>query len=240
MDESTSAPVDGKTCVKCDQVKPLSGFGWRSQRRRNDCKACVAAYNRERYQRDPELRAKHKALRDRWRAENPTYLATYYQQNRETLIAAAVEYQKRNPIDPEVRRERERRWRDANAEHHAAVKKAWRAANPERVTEAGRRAQSARRARKRGLPTERYTMAQIIERDGPLCVLCGEELDLDAVHPDPLSPTVEHLECIAWPNSAGDVLTNVAVAHYRCNNQRRTSPHPAAARKRAELLAASG
>jgi hypothetical protein len=79
----------------------------------------------------------------------------------------------------------------------------------------------------------------LLERDGTACVLCGEELDLDAVYPDPQAPTVEHLECIAWPDSAGDVPSNVAVAHYGCNNRRRTSPHPAAARKRAELLLAA-
>jgi hypothetical protein len=81
-------------------------------------------------------------------------------------------------------------------------------------------------------------MDQLLERDGTLCVLCGEELDLDAVRPDPRSPTVEHLECISWPESAGDVPSNVAVSHFACNMRRGANPHPAAARKRATLLAA--
>lgn len=81
-------------------------------------------------------------------------------------------------------------------------------------------------------------MADIIARDGNLCVLCGDPFDLDAPWPAPLSPTVEHLECISWPDSAGDVLTNVGASHFTCNCRRSDNPHPAAARKRAELLAA--
>lgn len=65
-------------------------------------------------------------------------------------------------------------------------------------------------------------------------------MDLTAVWPDPKVPTVEHLECLSWPDSAGDVLLNVSAAHYDCNNRRRDQPHPAAERKRAELLAATG
>ncbi len=106
------------------------------------------------------------------------------------------------------------------------------------VAENRRRAASRRRARVRGLPVDLYTLEDLLERDGTKCVLCGEELDLTTAYPEPLAPTVEHLECIVWPGSPGDVLSNVAVSHWDCNNKRRTRPHPAAARKRAELLTA--
>lgn len=131
-----------------------------------------------------------------------------------------------------------RQYREANRDRRGENDRKWREANAEKVrvmsAEAGRR----RRARLRELPAERYTMADIIDRDGDLCVLCGEPLDLGAPWPSPLSPTVEHLECISWPDSAGDVLTNVAASHYTCNCRRHDNPHPAAACKRAELLAA--
>jgi hypothetical protein len=244
VSESTRACGTHKACSKCKQVKPLIEFSRRSDtgRYKSHCKPCIADSSRERY-RDPVERAKHKALRDRWRAENPTYHAEYYQRNRERMIAAAIEYEKRNPrkrrrnYDPERRREQERARYAADRERYAAVKQAWRDNNAELVAETRRRAMSRRRARLRGLPAERYTLNQLIERDGTLCVLCGEELDLDAVYPDLLAPTVEHLECIVWADSPGDVLSNVAAAHWGCNNRRRTSPHPAAARKRVELLA---
>lgn len=106
--------------------------------------------------------------------------------------------------------------------------------NPEESNAATRR----RRALRRALPAEPYALADIIERDGSSCVLCGEEIDLDLAWPHRRSLTVEHLECLSWTGSAGDVLSNVAVSHLTCNLGRSDRPHPAAARKRAELLAA--
>lgn len=105
--------------------------------------------------------------------------------------------------------------------------------NPEEGNAATRR----RRALRKKLPTERYVLADIIERDGSSCVLCGEQIDIDLPWPQRRSLTVEHLECLSWPGSAGDVLANVSVSHLTCNLARRDRPHPAAARKRAELLA---
>lgn len=250
MSESTSAHEERKTCTKCGESKPLDQYIFRRDtgKLRGVCRSCQYAANRKRYREDPEVRAKHRVHVDRWHAQNPTFAADYYQQNRERLIAAAAEYEKANPRQRrrdcdaatlELRRQRERDWYAANRERRQAVKNAWQEANPDVVAETRRRAISRRRARLRGLPSEPYTMAQLIERDGMLCVLCDRKLNMAVTHPHPMSPTVEHLECISWPGSAGDVLTNVAVAHYRCNNDRRANPHPAAARKRAELLAAS-
>lgn len=237
MSESTPTYVGCKQCGKCAQVKPLSDFGQQRGRVRSACKACINEYSRDRYRDDPDWRARHKALRDRWRAENPTYLAENYQQNREQRIAAAIEYAKRNPPDPGRTRELARARYAADPERFRDKKRKWEVENAELARETRRRAASRRRARMRGLPAEMYTMDQLLERDGTLCVLCSEELDLTVVYPDPLAPTVEHLECIVWEDSAGDVLSNVAVSHWACNNARRTRPHPAAARKRAELLA---
>ena len=135
-------------------------------------------------------------------------------------------------------RDRSRAWSKANSDRYRSNIDRWRRENPERDLEIRRRIQSRRRARMRGLPVEPYTMDQLLERDGTLCVLCDGELDLSAAHPDLLAPTVEHLECISWDNSAGDVPANCAVAHFTCNSSRNNRPHPAAARKRSELLAA--
>lgn len=105
--------------------------------------------------------------------------------------------------------------------------------NPELANLAAQR----RRAMLQQLPAERYQLADIIERDGAACVLCGDEIDFALRWPNSGSMTVEHLECISWPGSAGDVLDNVSIAHLSCNIGRGNRPHPAAARKRAELLA---
>jgi hypothetical protein len=235
-----AVPTGHKVCSKCCQCKPLTEFLVKREtdKPRNPCRACIYAANHDRYHSDPEYRERHKALRDRWRAENPTFLRENYLQNREQRIAAAIEYERRNPRDPERVRQLARERYAADPDRHRAKKRAWEDNNRELVRELRRRAMSRRRARLRGLPSERYTIDQLLERDGTLCVLCGGELDLSAAHPEPSSPTVEHLECIAWPGSAGDVLSNVAVSHWDCNNRRRTNPHPAAVLKRAELLAA--
>lgn len=257
MSESTPAPVEGKLCKgECGALKPLSAFPARSDGRgdghRSRCRPCENAYRQERL-RIPEVKARKKAAAAKRADRTRAYQAEYYQRNREKKLQAAAERRRKNPPDPEQVRayykqyyaknrvrllaeaaERQR----TNPRSRAAYYRAWEARDPEKTREKRRRAMSRRRARLRGLPTEDYTLVQLLARDGTRCVLCGDELDLTARCPDPKSPTVEHLECLSWPTSAGDVLTNVAVAHFRCNTRRRTSPHPAAARKRADLLAA--
>jgi hypothetical protein len=236
-----STPGGLKTCSKCREPKPLSAFGSRGKGRphRGDCKRCVAQASRDRYRNDPQLRARHKILRDRWRAENPTFFAEYYRANRESMIAAAIQYAKDHPPDPDRRHEWRRSWYSANCGRLRAAVAADRAANPEKYRETSRRGMHRRRARLRALSVEPYTMAQLVERDGTCCVLCNGELDFTVTYPEPLAPTVEHLECISW-GIAGDEPSNVALSHWDCNNRRQDKPHPAAARKRAELLAATG
>lgn len=90
-----------KACTKCGESKPLEAFAAaRTGRdgRRGDCKACRSAYNRERRQADPEG---HRARS-----------ASYYAQNRASVIAHQQAYQ---AAKPEVRwtasyRQRTRRY----------------------------------------------------------------------------------------------------------------------------------
>lgn len=257
MPDATS---EARVCSKCRQVKPRADF----PQGKGYCKPCRTAYERERYRNNAAVRAKRKEARERDRDSLREYQAAHYQKNREKRLAAAAEYAKQNPPDPERRREVQRAWYAKNREAHLARKRVWRAANPpdpevhrawcnanrEHLRESMRkwyassetaramylRANARRRARLRQLPTDRYTVEQIIERDGTCCVLCSGELDFDARWPELQSVTVEHLECISWPGSAGDVLSNVALAHWGCNNARHNKPHPAAAAKRAVLI----
>lgn len=234
-------PEGFKTCSRCKHLKPIDEFGYcrgKKDGRQSACRPCVAERSRERYQNNPDVRAKHKIHRDRWREANPTYHAEYYQDNREKHIAYVTEYQKRNPVDREVKRARDRAWYARTTDERRAVKAAWAAKNEELVRELRRRGMSRRRARLRELPVEPYTVAELLERDGTDCVLCDRPLNLAVEYPHPMALTIEHLECISWPGSAGDVPTNVALSHWRCNDQRRDKTHPASARKRAELLAA--
>ena len=151
--------------------------------------------------------------------------------------SCVAKHNRRRYKQPEVRADRRAR-RDRWGAENLTWGIEWRQRNLERARDNGRAAAARRRARMLGLPVKPYTVAELVERDGTHCVLCNEPLDFEARHPEPSSPTVEHLECIAWPDSAGDVPSNVALAHFLCNSTRNVRPHPAAARKRAELLAA--
>jgi len=245
---ATMPVIDGhKRCIECYENKPISEFYRHGNGYRPACKACKSDADAERRQ-DPEFREASLARRVR-----------HYRDNRKTIRAAAAEARKRQ-TPSQIERDRHRRhaayvanrmkvyernakWRGENPERHRDTARRGaarrRAANPEPFRAAGRRAMSRRRARLRNLPSEQYTVDQILERDGAACVLCGDELDLTASYPNPLAPTREHLECLSWPDAtAGDVLSNVALSHWGCNNERGDRPHPAAARKRAELLAA--
>jgi hypothetical protein len=236
-----------KTCKGCKRAKSLEEFSSKGRGRgpMPKCKGCISGIRRVEYHEDPE---KHRARR-----------VEYYWNNREKSLAAVAKWRRENPPDPEVERAKRRAWYLANPGKAYEQASKWRLANPDRwreinrvgaarrraadpgpVREVGRRAMSRRRARLRGLPCEPYTLAELLERDGTDCVLCGEPLDLTASYPDPNAPTVEHLVCLSWPDAAtaGDVPSNCGVSHWGCNNSRRDKPHPAAARKRAELLAA--
>lgn len=53
------------------------------------------------------------------------------------------------------------------------------------------------------------------DRDGWRCKLCGKKVDRALKHPDPLSPSIDHVV----PLSAGgdNELSNLQLAHLRCN-----------------------
>lgn len=59
------------------------------------------------------------------------------------------------------------------------------------------------------------TTAELADRDGSVCSLCSECVDVTVAWPDPLSPSVDHIV----PRSLGglDEPHNVALAHLRCN-----------------------
>lgn len=248
----TAVPPGCKRCSRCKKVKPFGAFNEHGVRRgrrelKSGCRECLSEVTTKRYAEDADHR---RVLSER--------KSKHYRTKRNEIRAAAKEA-RANRSQEEIERDRQvsQAWYQANRERVYAANAAWRARNPDRhreltrtgaarrrainpepIREAGRRAISRRRARLRNLPTEPYTVEMIIERDGTRCVLCGDELDFTVSYPEELAPTREHLECLSWPDTtAGDVLSNVALSHWGCNNRRRDRPHPAAARKRAELLA---
>lgn len=264
MAQSTPAPIAEKMCRTCLTSKPVGEF---SPRRdgygggyASACRPCASAAKRDRYWADPGRRgAKRK---EHWSAEEPPAAPDgqkwcarcsecrpleEFARRRERASGRASwckpcmraynrERYRSVPGFREAENARSRRFRAENPEYFVE----WIDENRDLMRELWRGVSGRRRARKRGLPTENYTLAQLIERDGAFCVLCSRRLNMSVRRPHPLSATVEHLECLSWPESAGDVLANVAPSHLVCNIRRKDRPHPAAAAKRAELLAAGG
>ena len=72
-----------------------------------------------------------------------------------------------------------------------------------------------RRASERDAFVEDIDRTAIFERDGWTCQLCGDPVDREAVWPDPLSSTIDHI----LPLAAGGLheTANVQCAHARCN-----------------------
>jgi hypothetical protein len=60
--------------------------------------------------------------------------------------------------------------------------------------------------------------ARLIDRDGPVCWICGGEVDLDVPPTAPGAPTVDHVLPRARGGSSDPA--NLRLAHRRCNGRR--------------------
>jgi 5-methylcytosine-specific restriction endonuclease McrA len=81
-----------------------------------------------------------------------------------------------------------------------------------------------RRARLRSVPFESIDRQAIYERDGFICQLCGEPVDISAQVPSNLAPTLDHV----FPLSLGGhhTVDNVQCAHFICNCIKGSNPTP--------------
>lgn len=52
----------------------------------------------------------------------------------------------------------------------------------------------------------------------PNCYHCGDPIDYDAHHLDPLSFTIDHLKALA--NGGSDTLDNIVPSHRKCNRDK--------------------
>lgn len=148
--------------------------------------------------------------------------------------AKARAYREANP-DRLRQWDRERHERDR--EKRNAANRAWQAANRERARELAkasirrqrevdidgyraRKAEAAqrRRAAKAGATIERFTHAEVFERDGWICQLCGDPTDCTAIFPDPLSPSLDHI--VPLSRGGEHSRANTQCAHLSCNIQK--------------------
>ena len=214
-----------KTCTKCFETKPLDAFylDKRTGKPRGQCADCVCAYSKARYRANPEphkalIRAWGIANRDKRREDGTRRRAA----NPEIHRAAVRKWRKNHPeaarADSRKAHHRHRAERNrkakiyyaANREEALANAAAWRKANPEKMCDYSR----ARQARKRGAPVvEDIRRADIWERDGGICYLCGLPCDPDNWH-------LEHL--IPLSRGGNHSADNVAASHPECNRAKGT------------------
>ncbi|WP_166535111.1 HNH endonuclease [Blastococcus xanthinilyticus] len=137
---------------------------------------------------------------------------------------AGVAYECRGCVRDASRQLREssphyyRDWHAAHPQAAGQYDDAWRVAHPDRVRATRQRNGAMRRASIQADEAERIDPDEIYARDRYLCQLCGAPLDMDASHPAPRSPSIDHI----IPLSRGGAHThaNVQAAHLRCNLQK--------------------
>lgn len=100
--------------------------------------------------------------------------------------------------------------------------RAWQKAHPEwRSTPARQMAERKHYHTRRNLKVatyEPYTSAQIVARDGAVCWLCDDAIDLELVWPDPMSLSMDHV--VPLSHQGPDTPANVRPAHLTCNCSR--------------------
>lgn len=132
----------------------------------------------------------------------------------------------------EARLKKHREWYADNPERHAALVRRWHEENKDKHRELclrwgrehpekRRHDCSIRRARKLGVLVERFKGAEVFERDGWHCKLCGHEVLRTWERGNIRSPELDHI----IPLSRGGVHSraNTQLLCSRCNNRKATT-----------------
>jgi 5-methylcytosine-specific restriction endonuclease McrA len=83
-----------------------------------------------------------------------------------------------------------------------------------------KRCRKRRKARKRQIEHENYTLEEIAARDNFRCGICCKKVLMNKVVPHFKAPTIDHL--IPVSEGGDDVKANVQLAHFICNSRRGT------------------
>lgn len=161
---------------------------------------------RTRYWSDPEARREESRA---YREKNPNCKNEWVERNRDHVREYYRQYYLDN-IERKAERDRVRRAR--NAELIREQKRAWREANRGRVLAYNMR----RRAWKLDQFVEDVSKAELLERDGWVCHLCGGDIDRSLSWPDPGYATVDHVVPLSLGGEHS--MANCKAAHLSCNS----------------------
>jgi len=91
----------------------------------------------------------------------------------------------------------------------------WRRSNPDKARAQSLRASHKRRAVKASVESSVYDAAEVMQRDGWRCGICGQQIGRSYKYPHPRSASIDHIV----PLSVGGANTpdNVQAAHLTCN-----------------------
>jgi 5-methylcytosine-specific restriction endonuclease McrA len=156
------------------------------------------------------------AREQRYRDENPEKMrardrARYTPERKAAIIARTA---KRRAENPGCRKESERRYRERHKEAIAAYNRKYFKEHPDVV----RSSQHRRRAQKYLAPFDHFRSLEIYERDKWMCGLCGEPVNKELHHRDPMSPSLDHI--IPLAKGGHHLRSNCQLAHLSCNKKK--------------------
>ena len=163
--------------------------------------------SKERYQENKDSikpwQKEHRA-KPEVKAKNQAQYKIYYEENKEKESARKQKWFAENKEYMEL-------YREFHAERYAAQKKKWNEDNYELVKDS----QHRRRAAKKNVKYERIDLKGVFAECGMTCGICKERVDFRLKHPDPKSPSIDHI----IPLSKGGTHTyeNVQLTHLVCN-----------------------
>lgn len=153
-----------------------------------------------------EMLERERIYRDKNREKLREYDRQRYSENREKIAAQ--------------KKKTNKKWYDANPERVRARRKAYREANPDKVATWERENTQRRRALKRSLPSDGYSLDDLTQAHGTVCYLCETEVDITLPLGTPASPEIDHVHPLSRPDCPGDVLPNVRWTHKACNSSK--------------------
>lgn len=108
-----------------------------------------------------------------------------------------------------------RRYWDLNRATLQARQRRYEADNVDRVRAWKRDRQNRRRAILAAVTVEPIKSSEVYERDRWICGICWAPVDPSVRHPDPASPSLDHV--IPLSRGGAHALSNVQLAHLHCN-----------------------
>lgn len=211
-------PTPLKACSRCQASKPTSEFGINRATPDGLQYHCKVCFQQKRDQRTPEQvearrrynaeymtkrrsdPAQRKILAERhriWAAKNP-----------ERVRQLAREYRSEHP-------EKFATYRENDREGQRARSRAWAKAHPEANREKAQR----RRALIRGVTTGPVDLDALWTG---LCAICGAGLERGLRHPDPMSPSIDHI--VALSRGGTHTQDNLQWTHRVCNLRKYVNP----------------